>query len=103
MEELNIYFVPQRLDEVVKYVKRGDSVYVNGVEFDFSQLKENELLPRESIDSEWFCGDVFRDSTGLNIHLKLPNPINYSEEQAFPKPLINVEDGEIFQPSSTEE
>lgn len=96
---MNIFFVPQRRDQEVVYKKQGDSIFVNKEKFNFSKLGEFETLPREAINSEFFCGDVTRDERGLNIYLLLPNPVNYSQAQAFPEPLMDVEDGIVPQPA----
>lgn len=89
---------PQRRDDTMSAVKLGDVLVVNGKAFDFSGVHEGDLLPNSAIDSPWFSGDVERIGGGLVLTLYLPNPINYSYEQAFPQPLLNVPDGRVAFP-----
>ena len=83
-----------RADEPV-YVKKGDTISVNGEVFDFSQVEEGDTLPREAIYSDWFGGDVERTGGQLSVTLFSPCPPNYSPEQAFPIPVTMTGDGII--------
>ena len=71
---------------------------VNGESFDFSPVGEGDTLPMSAINSMWFAGDVSRADGELSVTLMLPNPWNYSQEQAFPVPLQNVKDGAVALP-----
>jgi hypothetical protein len=95
---MKIILVPQRRDDTLKVVKAGDVLTVNGEHFDFSPVGEGDTLPRGAIDSQWFAGDVERIDGELILTVLLPNPLNYSQEQAFPVPLHNVPDGRVFLP-----
>lgn len=83
-----------RTDEPV-YVKKGDTIAVNGEVFDFSQIEEGGTLPREAIHSDWFGGDIERIGGQLSVTLFSPCPPNYSPEQAFPSPVTMTGDGII--------
>lgn len=97
---MDIEFKPQRREDTVEYIKKGDSLFVNGKEFNFSPLLKNQTLPSSAIDCEYIVGTVSRDSEGnLTLQLILPNPLNFSQEQAFPEKLYNVKDGIVEQPS----
>jgi hypothetical protein len=95
---MKITFSPQRRDDSVTYHKAGDIVMVDGEAFDFSQVEEGDVLPRDAIQSEWFSSDVTRSNGDLEIGLILPNPWNYSQEQAFPEPLTITKNGIIELP-----
>ncbi|WP_047302040.1 hypothetical protein [Pseudomonas fluorescens] len=82
----------------VSYVKRGESVLVNGEEFDFSKVGEGDTLAVSAIQSTWFSGPVERSNGELTVALFLPLPSNFSPEQAFPVPLENVPDGPVQLP-----
>lgn len=94
-----INLVSVRNDAVLTASVLGDSIVVNGQAFDFAQVGEGDTLPRAAIKSEWFAGDVERTGGQLTITLLLPIPWNFSPEQAFPVPLINVVDGPVVFPS----
>lgn len=93
-----IKFSPQRRDDSVVYEKRGECVVVNGEVFDFSRMGNGDTLPVQAITSQWFDGDVDKIEGVLHITLLLPNPANYSPEQAFPTPITVDTDGIIKQP-----
>lgn len=95
---------PQRRDDTLRAARTGDSLAINGEVFNFAQLAEGDTLPWAALGSEWFAGDVERIGGQLVLTLWLPNPWNYSQEQAFPAPLLNVPDGEVLfpQPLPTE-
>jgi hypothetical protein len=91
---------PLRTDEILEVVKSGDMLKVNGEDFDFSQVGEGDTLPANAISSEWFDrGAVDRINGELVLTLTLPNPWNFSPEQAFPVPLIDVPDGPVVFPA----
>ncbi len=93
-----IFLSPQRRDDTLTVTKAGDMLVVNGESFDFSPVGEGDTLPMSAINSMWFAGDVSRADGELSITLMLPNPWNYSPEQAFPVPLQNVQDGAVALP-----
>lgn len=95
---MNIVLSPIRTDDVVSYSKKGDVITVNGEDFDFGPIKEGDRLPAKAISSFWFVGEVTRVEGVLLLTLFLPNPWNYSPEQAFPEPLLNVPDGVVVLP-----
>lgn len=92
---MNIKLVPVRMDEVVVYEKRDDSIIVDGEIFDFSKVGEGDTLPQAAIMSTRFVGDIDRINGELTLSLVLPLPWNYSQEQAFPLPLYDVKDGAL--------
>ena len=92
---------PQRRDDAITVIKTGDTLTINGVAFDFSQLPEGATLPSAAIDSEWFCGDVSRTNGALELTLLLPHGPNPSQAQAFPEPVVVTEDGEVQLPKDT--
>jgi hypothetical protein len=95
---MKIILSPQRRDDTLLVIKRGEVLSINGEEFDLSPIKEGDTLPREAISSEWFAGNIERVNGVLTVELFLPNPWNYSPEQAFPVDLVNVQDGSVLFP-----
>ncbi len=79
-------------------MRNGDSLVLNGEVFDFSPLAEGDTLPAAAISSAWFAGQVERLNGELDLTIFLPLPINYSQAQAFPVPLVNVPDGAVALP-----
>jgi hypothetical protein len=88
----------QRRDETLEVVKLGDTLSLNGEVFDFSRMVDGDTLPASAISSQWFVGDVDRVGSELIVTLILPNPWNYSPEQAFPVDLVDVPDGPVELP-----
>ena len=95
---MKIFLSPQRRDDTLSVVRRGDLLVVNDELFDFSAVEEGDLLPRSAIASEWFAGDVTRVNGELEMTLILPNPANFSQAQAFPVPLTITKMGQLSCP-----
>lgn len=89
---------PLRTDETLEVVKFGDVLRVNGEDFDFSPIGEGDTLNADAISSIWFSDKVERVNGELVLTLILPNPWNYSPEQAFPVQLLDVPDGPVALP-----
>ena len=95
---MRITLSPTRSDETLTASRDGDTLTINGKEFDFSPLEEGEALPADAIDSEWITGDVTRTNGVLHIALRPPHGANAPEETRFPEPIIDPPDGEIALP-----
>ena len=95
---MNIFLSPQRLDGTLEVVRSGSSLILNGETFDFSRMADGEALPASAINSRWFAGQVDKEGGVLSITLLLPIPPNFSHEQAFPSPLIDVPEGRVALP-----
>ncbi|PMQ08914.1 hypothetical protein PseAD21_22535 [Pseudomonas sp. AD21] len=95
---MNIFLSPQRLDASLEVARAGSSLILNGETFDFSAMADGDTLPASAISSIWFAGQVDKEGGVLSITLLLPIPSNFSQEQAFPAPLINVPEGRVALP-----
>jgi hypothetical protein len=95
---MRIYLSPQRSDATLQISRTGNTLTLNGESFDFSLMNEGDTLPASAIKSTWFVGPVDKINGDLVLTLLLPLPPNFSPEQAFPEPLINVPDGPITLP-----
>ena len=90
---MKVNLSPQVRPGTLEVVRFGDVVVVNGTEFDFSAMGDGDTLPAGAVLSEWFVGPVDRVGAELELTLLLPLPPNYSPEQAFPMPIITLENG----------
>lgn len=79
-------------------VKNGSALTINGKIFDLSPMADGDTLPFGAITSTWFPTDVEHFGGELVVTLRLPNPWNYSPEQAFPVDLVDVPDGRVALP-----
>lgn len=95
---MQIKFNPQRRDDSLNVVKQGDTLIVNGTEYDFSTVPEGATLPADAIDSDLFSGDVERINGELMLTLTLPHGPNPSKAVAFPEPITVVADGKVELP-----
>lgn len=95
---MKIFLSPQRRDDTLSVVRRGDLLIVNDEPFDFPAVEEGDILPRSAIESDWFAGDVTRVNGELELTLILPNPANFSQAQAFPVPLTITKMGQLSCP-----
>ena len=92
---MKIILSPQRRGSTLELIKQGSTLFVNGEAFDFSKIKDGDTLPRAAIKSDWFAGPVEMVDGELILTLIMPNPWNYSQEQAFPLPIEDVKDGVV--------
>ena len=90
---MTLHLSPQRRDDTLTVSKAGDVLTINGEEFDFSQVPDGGLLPRDALDCEWIVSDVERVDGELVLTLLLPHGANASEAARFPEPLTDVPDG----------
>jgi len=95
---MRVKLSPVRRDDTLEVWKLGNILTVNGECFDFSRMADGDTLPRSAINSEWFTTDVGVVGGELVLTLILPNPINFSPEQAFPVDLVDVPDGLVAFP-----
>lgn len=95
---MNIKLSPIRRDDTLVVVKASNVLTTNGEVFDFTPMGGGDTLPRDAIASTWFAGDVNNEAGELTLTLTLPNPRNYSQEQAFPADMVNVPDGLVVFP-----
>lgn len=96
---MNLKMYPQRWDnEPYELVKLGDSVFINGEEFDFSSMQEGSELPANAIASKWFMSKMERINGDIELIMLYPIPANYSPEQANPSFLVDVPDGVVVLP-----
>lgn len=95
---MRIELRPLRSDNTLSVIRSGDSLEINGEVFDFSPLEDGDTLPATAINSQWFAGQVDRVDGKLALTIFLPLPINFSPEQAYPEPLLDVPDGVVNLP-----
>jgi len=95
---MKVKLSPTTSDEILSVVKAGQTLTVNGELFNFIPMNDGDTLPSSAISSKWFYGDVDKEDGELILTIFLPNPWNYSLEQAFPIDLVNVPDGPIVFP-----
>lgn len=95
---MRIELRPIRSDSALSVFRSGDSLVLNGEAFDFSPLADGDTLPATAINSQWFAGQVDRIDGQLALTIFLPLPINFSPEQAYPEPLLDVPEGIVSLP-----
>lgn len=96
---MNIYLSPVVREGYDEYYKQGNVLTLNGESFDFSPMREGDTLPLEAISSELFGGNVEYKNGHLEVVVKFSiPPERYSQEQAFPDPMIDVPDGLVALP-----
>lgn len=84
-------------------IKDGDALIVNGERFDFSPVGDGDTLPAAAIASKWFLNQVDRIGGELIFTMLLPLPWNSSQEQLFPAPIENIQDGPVQLPQPLSE
>ncbi len=71
----------------------GDIYQIGGEEFDFSQLLDGEILPRDSIDSNLIVSDVTRTGEEINFtYIRTYLSKDSTHDDNFPPTLDNTGD-----------
>ena len=99
---MNINIVTSITTERASFEKRGDSLIINGEEFDFSPLLEGERLPMNAINSDFFAGAVERHEGVLFIPIRFPISEALAETIGIPGPIFNAPDGALDLPQEPE-
>ncbi len=99
---MRISFSPQRRDDTLEVDKQGDVLTINGDAFDFSDLPNGAILPREAVECPWLASDVVRINGGISLTLILPHGPNPSQAVAFPETLVNPANGKLAIPHDTQ-
>jgi hypothetical protein len=89
---------PIRSGRALEISKTGETLTINGVPYDFSQLPDGATLPREAIDCEWIVSDVNRINGEIELTILLPHGANASHEARFPEPINITNDGQVVLP-----
>lgn len=89
---------PTRSDKILSISKSADTLTINGVPYDFSQLPNGATLPREAINCEFIISDVNRVNGEIELTILLPHGANASHEARFPEPINMTNDGQVVLP-----
>jgi hypothetical protein len=98
---MQITFTPQRRDDTLTLSKTGDVLTIGGEDFDFSQLAEGDLLPREAVTSDWLASDVERIGGVVHLSIVVPHGAKAPITTLFPAP-VTATDGAIPVPAHSE-
>ncbi|WP_101065648.1 hypothetical protein [Roseovarius salinarum] len=92
---MKIMLSPVRRDGTLTLVKSGDTLTINGEDFDFSGVPEGATLPRGAVACDSLCSDVTREDGELCLTLTLPLAPDAPDAGRFPAPVHAVHDGPI--------
>ena len=95
---MKINLSPQRRNDALTITKQGDTLTINGTDYDFTDLPDGGTLPADAVDCEFVIGSVDRVDGELELTLLLPHGANASEAARFPEPIIDPADGEVELP-----
>lgn len=86
---------PQRSDKTLVLMITNEVLHLNGQDFDFSNVKEGDLLPATAIQSDWFVGPVTRKDGEIVIELLFPLGPDATTNQRFPATLRQTTSGNV--------
>lgn len=73
-------------------------ICVDGVDFDFTPMPDNSILPASAVNSEWFTGSIKKPDGVLHVEIILPHGVNAPVERRFPEPITYEGDGVVELP-----
>jgi hypothetical protein len=89
---------PVRDDRALTLARTGDTLTVDGVAFDFGQLAEGDILPREAVSCPRLASDVTRTGGRIVLSLYLPHGADAPDETRWPAPLDLTGGGPVALP-----
>ena len=89
---------PQRREDILTISKSGDTLTINGIPYDFSQLPNGATLPKEAVDCEWIVSDVNRVNGEIELTLLFPISADASVQARFPEPIVMTTNGQVVLP-----
>ena len=89
---------PTNSNKTLEITKTNDTLTINGIPYDFSQLPNGATLPREAINCEFIVSDVNRVNGEIELTILLPHGANASHEARFPEPINMTNDGQVVLP-----
>lgn len=96
---MNITLTPQLRTDTLTISKAGDTLTINGDDYDFAFISEGDLLPSDAHNCPYIVGDVTRTDGAVTLKLVLPIKSDASEAARFPAPILNAPDGAIEVPA----
>lgn len=94
---------PQRSDDQLSLEVSGQTLIINGDEFQFASLPDGATIPRDDFPADCFITDDVQKIDGvIHVTVILPHGPNPSVEQAFPEPIAVSVDGPVTLPENEE-
>jgi hypothetical protein len=94
---MQITLSPYRGDQPITASVAGDTLTVDGTDFDFGPLADGDRLPAEATRSDHFTGWIERIDGTIHLTLRLPHGPAAPAATRFPHP-ITAADGSVALP-----
>lgn len=95
---MQIQFTPMRHANRLSLSKTGDTLTVNGEDFDLSGIPDGATLPRAAVACDWLASDIARVDGVLHLTLILPHGMSAPDETLFPASVTVTGNGPIALP-----
>ena len=95
----HLTLTPIRMQGPLAVAVRGDTLILNGEDFDFGPLPEGAVLPRAAVASDWLASDVTRRAGVLHLSLMLPHGADAPLDTRYPIPILVTRDGTVTMPA----
>lgn len=96
---MHITLSPVRMDETLSAERRGDTLVLNGVTVDFTDLPDGTMIELDPIEMPWIIGPVRREKGEIRLTLLCPHGPMAAGDHTHPAPLHINADGPIHLPS----
>lgn len=95
-----INLISQSSNETIVTSKSGDTLTINGIDYDLSPIPDGATLPNaeQATGCKWLCGDIERVNGEIQLTLIHPCPDNAAPEMLMQTQLVLTEDGTIKLP-----
>lgn len=95
---MKLKFSPCSMDDRLEASVSGDTLYLNGVPFDFSPLQAGDILPIEAMGSKWIASSVERIDGEIHLTIVIPHGPDAVDETLTPvnfETYLAVTDGVV--------
>lgn len=97
----NIKFTPQSSDAKLEMSKTGETLTINGVDADFSDMPDGADYPAESIESDFVLGGISKVDGVVHMTIIMPyiHTDDIPESVSYPSGVFVEQDGRISLPT----
>jgi len=89
---------PVRSDSELTVFKQGESLTINGLTLDLSQLPNGATLPATAVGCDWLIDQIARINGQLTVTLTLPHGPDAPEAARFPADIADPANGKVVLP-----
>lgn len=101
---MRIKFWPDLVDWETEVYVKGDIMTIDGVDIDFSVIKEGFRLPGSALDNKLFVESAFIERRDGVLHMTVRLPVSWDSPEEYRNPtssiFVDITDGKLMFPDT---